>query len=222
MSYQMLLEKLFQVNLHGGIKLNLNNMQCLQTFFQYPDRNFPSIHVAGTNGKGSVCLKMAKAFEHAGYRVGLYTSPHLSCFRERIQINGQMISEDATCHFLSSIFEALHSQDIPATFFEITTCLAFLYFAQEKVDMAVFETGLGGRLDATNVLIPCLSIITSIALDHTEILGQTCEEIAFEKAGIIKEGIPVVIGPHVPSLVYTLAQERHSPCIQVTHPSLFF
>lgn len=223
MPYADLIQRLFNVNLFGGVKLGLQNMQRLQQLLQYPDRSFHSVHVAGTNGKGSVSTKIATAFQLAGYKVGLFTSPHISSFRERIRINGQMISEDAVETLLDFLFKVVEAEQLPATFFEITTCLAFLYFAQEKVDIAVLETGLGGRLDATNVVHSCLSVITSISLDHTEVLGTTREAIALEKAGIIKERVPVIIGPHVPlAPIQAVAFQKQSPCIQVEQTSPLF
>jgi dihydrofolate synthase/folylpolyglutamate synthase len=223
MSYAGLIQKLLNVNLFGGMKLGLQNMQRLQQLLHFPDQKFPSIHVAGTNGKGSVTTKIAHAFEHAGYRVGLYTSPHLSCFRERIRINGIMIPEEAVESILARLFHVVESEQIPATFFELTTMMAFLYFAQEEVDIAVLETGLGGRLDATNVVHPCLSIITSISLEHVDILGNTREVIAIEKGGIIKEKVAVIIGPHVPlEPIQAIALEKQSLCIQVQETSSLF
>lgn len=223
MSYSTLVQRLLQVNVWGGMKLGLENVLRLQQLLHFPDRSFQSIHIAGTNGKGSVSIKMAVALQQAGYRVGLYTSPHLSCFRERIRINGEMISEEAVSTHLSRLFDLVEKEQIPATFFELTTCLAFLHFAQEQVDIAVIETGLGGRLDATNIIHPCLSVITSISLDHTEILGSTCEEIAKEKAGIIKTHVPVIIGPHVPlAPIQTIAMQQQSSLIQVQTQAAFF
>ncbi len=151
----------------------------------------PYIHVAGTNGKGSVCEKISQTFTHAGYRCGKYTSPHISSFRERIQIDGQLISPQDIEQDLPPLLERFPS----LTFFEIMTLLAFVYFARMKVDVAVIEVGLGGRLDATNCIQPRLSIITSIGWDHQHILGDTLEKIALEKGGIIKEGVPVILGP---------------------------
>lgn len=198
------------------MKLGLQNVQRLQQLLNFPDRAYKTIHVAGTNGKGSVSTKIALTFEEAGYRVGLYTSPHLSCFRERIKINGVMIPEAAVFALLSSLFDLTEKEDIPATFFELTTFLAFVYFAQEKVDIVILETGLGGRLDATNIVKPILSVITSISLDHTEILGLTPEAIAWEKGGIIKENVPVVIGPKVPYRpIEILARQKGSPILKV-------
>lgn len=223
MSYQSLIQKLFQTNLFGGMKLGLENAQRLQQILGFPDRSFLSIHVAGTNGKGSVSTKIAKAFQEGGYRVGLFTSPHISSFRERIKVNGHMISEESVESLLSNLFQVVEDAKISATFFEITTFLAFLYFMQEKVDFAVIETGLGGRLDATNVIYPCLSIITSISLDHTEILGHTEESIAQEKGGIIKKNIPVVIGPRVPfTPIHTIASHEQSFCLHAPQTSPLF
>lgn len=223
MAYSELIQQLLNINIASGVKLGLQNVQRLQRLLDFPDRSFASIHVAGTNGKGSVCIKIATALEKAGYKVGLFTSPHLSSFRERIRINGEMIPEKAVEAILPNLFMMIKKAGIPATFFEITTFLAFLYFAQENIDFAVLETGLGGRLDATNVVTPCLSIITSISLDHTEILGLTCEEIAREKGGIIKEGIPVIIGPRVPlAPIKAIADQKMSPCWQIEQTSPLF
>jgi dihydrofolate synthase/folylpolyglutamate synthase len=223
MSYSHLIQKLFNINLFGGVKLGLQNALHLQQLLGFPDRSFTTIHVAGTNGKGSVTTKIAHAFEQAGYRVGLYTSPHISSFRERIRVNGAMIPEETVESLLAFLFQVIEAEQIPATFFELTTFLAFLYFAHQQVEIAVLETGLGGRLDATNVVSPCLSIITSIQLDHTEILGNTREAIALEKGGIIKEKIPVIIGPHVPlEPIQSLALKKQSLCMQVKEISPLF
>lgn len=215
-NYTRLIQRLFQTNLFGGMKLGLENCQRLQELLGFPDRAFASIHVAGTNGKGSVVSKIAVSLQEAGYRTGLYTSPHLSTFRERIRVNGTMISEERVEELLSFLFQEIEKHKIPATFFEITTFLAFLHFAAENVEFAVLETGLGGRLDATNIVTPCLSVITSISLDHTETLGKTIEAIAEQKAGIIKFRVPVVIGPRVPHpIVKPIADELSSPFHQV-------
>lgn len=211
-----LLERLFNLNSSLGMKFGLRNMQNLQQIFDFPDRKFVSIHVAGTNGKGSVCTKIAATFTQAGYKTGLYTSPHLSSFCERIQIDGKMIAQKTVLDMLSKLFNLIDEKRIQATFFELTTCLAFNYFANQNVEIAVIETGLGGRLDATNVLIPHLSIITSIGLDHTEILGTTEEKITWEKGGIIKKGVPVIIGPSVPlPIIRTISTEMNSDCYQI-------
>jgi len=163
------------------------------------DPNKIIIHIAGTNGKGSVALKIAQTLENAGHRVGLFVSPHISSFRERMQINSQPITEHEVQTHLPHIYNLCETRGIPATFFEITTALAFRYFDKGGVDVVVLETGLGGRLDATNVLVkPDLCVITSIGLEHTRILGETIEEIAGEKAGIMKRDVPVLVGPNVP------------------------
>lgn len=216
MTYSSLISKLYNVNLFNGMKLGLQNMLQLDSLFECPSAKFQSIHVAGTNGKGTVTTHIATALQHAGYKVGHFTSPHLSSFRERIRINGEMISEDSIVKLLPEIFSAAEKHKIPATFFELTSLLAFLHFAQQKVDYAVIETGLGGRLDATNIITPKLSIITSITLEHTEILGNTIEAIAKEKAGIIKPKVPVVVGPRTPhSLLKLYAKEKKAPFTSV-------
>lgn len=189
MHYEQLLDKLLNINTQKGVKLGLSQMQKLSTTFGHPEKKFRSVHIAGSNGKGSVACKIAKGLEQVYPKVGLFTSPHISTFRERIRINGQMITEDEFKGILNQII------DEPGTFFELTTLAAFLYFAEKEVDFAVIETGLGGRLDATNIVTPELSVITSISLEHTEFLGDTIEQIASEKAGIIKPGVPVVLGP---------------------------
>lgn len=209
--YQTLIDQLFNLNFFSGKKQGLENALQLQKILNFPDKSYHIIHVAGTNGKGSVCTKIASALQHAGYTVGLYTSPHLSCFRERIRVNGEKISEAEVETYLSFLFELAGREHIPATFFEMTTSLGLYYFAKKKVDVAILETGLGGSLDATNVVNPLLSIITSISLDHTDQLGNTLEAIALEKAGIIKEKKPVLIGPHVPRQpIQAIARQKES------------
>ncbi|SCA63426.1 Folylpolyglutamate synthase [Chlamydiales bacterium SCGC AG-110-M15] len=193
--YDRLVKRLFNTNLFGGMKLGLENMRELDLAFSCPHRHYKTIHIAGSNGKGSVASMISKALHFGGYKVGLFTSPHVSCFRERIRINGEMISEEDVEKYLSELFEVIDEEGIPATFFELTTMLAFYYFHKKGVDFAVIETGLGGRLDATNIIHPILSVVTSISLDHTEILGESLDEIAREKAGVIKQGVPVVVGP---------------------------
>lgn len=211
-----LLDKLFQINLNSSMKLGLKNMEALNKLFNFPANSFETIHVAGSNGKGSTCIKIAKALEISGLKIGLYTSPHISSFQERIQINSSLISADDTTKHLSEIFKIIELNKIPATFFEITTILALNYFREQKVDVAVLETGLGGRLDATNIVTPKLSIITSISLDHTDILGNTKEEIALEKAGIIKPYVKVVIGPNVPvDTIWPIVLKNKAECIAV-------
>jgi len=214
--YEQILERLLTINNNGGIKLGLETPLKLAHALGNPHQTFPSIHIAGTNGKGSVTTKIAAAFQAAGLKVGRYTSPHISCFRERICINGQKISKDEVLKQMRHIFSIVDNEHIPGTYFELTTLLAFMHFAVENVDIAIIETGLGGRLDATNIIHPILSVITSISLDHTEYLGDTIELIALEKAGIIKATVPVVIGPRVPyHLIKTVAENLKCPLIQV-------
>lgn len=198
MTYQECVEYLFNstpVFEHVGAsayKAGLENTLTLDEHFGHPHRAYRTIHVAGTNGKGSCSHTLASILQQAGYRVGLYTSPHLVDFRERIRVNGKPISEQRVIDFVESerhFFGPLHP-----SFFELTTALAFLYFKEQKVDIAVIEVGLGGRLDCTNIIQPELSIITNISFDHTQFLGNTLAKIAGEKAGIIKPHTPVVIG----------------------------
>jgi len=183
---------------HSGVKAykaDLKNTLLLTNFLGNPQNKIKTIHVAGTNGKGSVSHMLASVLQENDFKTGLYTSPHLKDFRERIKINGQMISESFVIDFVEKTKEI--SEEIKPSFFELTFAMALDYFAEEKVDVAVIETGLGGRLDSTNVITPILSIITNISYDHTDILGDTLGKIAFEKAGIIKPTIPVVIGETV-------------------------
>lgn len=180
----------------AAIKKDLTNTQLLCTKLGDPHHRFRSIHVAGTNGKGSTSHMLASILQSAGYRTGLYTSPHLHDFRERFRINGDMIPESFIISFVEKNSAAI--EEIQPSFFEVTVALAFDYFATEKVDIAVIETGLGGRLDSTNVITPVLSVITNIGFDHMQLLGNTLDQIAFEKAGIIKSGIPAVIGESLP------------------------
>lgn len=176
----------------GAYKEGLSNTYTLDQHFGHPHRQYRTLHVTGTNGKGSVSHTLAAVLQSAGLRVGLYTSPHMLDFRERIKVNGQMIPEQRVVDFVEQ--ERAFFEPLSPSFFELTTALAFLYFAEQKVDVAVIEVGLGGRLDCTNIICPDLSIITNISFDHTQFLGSTLEQIATEKAGIIKEHVPVVIG----------------------------
>jgi len=176
----------------AAYKANLDNTLALDKALGHPHRDFPSVHIAGTNGKGSVSHMLASIFQAAGYKTGLYTSPHMLDFRERIRVNGKMISENDVLDFVQRIKPQI--KEICPSFFEMTVAMAFDHFSRERVDMAIIETGMGGRLDSTNILIPELSVLTSISMDHTEFLGDTLVKIAGEKAGIIKEGIPVVCG----------------------------
>ena len=179
-----------------ALKPGLGNTKALCAALDNPQHKFRSIHVAGTNGKGSTSHLLASVYQAAGYRVGLYTSPHLKSFTERIRINGQPIADDAVAAFVTQHQGLIEA--IEPSFFEVTVALAFDYFARQAVDLAIIEVGLGGRLDSTNVITPELSLITNIGLDHTDILGSTLAEIAAEKAGIIKVGVPVVIGETQP------------------------
>lgn len=176
----------------AAYKADLNNTILLLDHLNHPEKQFKTIHVAGTNGKGSVSHMLASILAECGYKTGLYTSPHLRDFRERIRINGQMISQESVMDFINCHVSKFDEMDL--SFFEMTVGMAFQYFADEKVDVAIIETGMGGRLDSTNVIQPLLSVITNISLDHTQYLGTTLEAIAAEKAGIIKQGVPVVIG----------------------------
>ncbi len=173
-------------------KPGLDGMRALDNHISNPHRNFPTVHVAGTNGKGSVSHMIASALQSCGLRTGLYTSPHLTDFRERVKIDGEMVTKEFVYEFLTSNKEFFESEN--PSFFEITTALAFEWFSKQEVDVAVIETGLGGRLDSTNIISPLLSVITNIGMDHCEHLGYTLGEIAREKAGIIKPDTPVVIG----------------------------
>jgi dihydrofolate synthase/folylpolyglutamate synthase len=195
----------------AAYKADLDNTLELDNYFGHPHKKFKSIHIAGTNGKGSVSHMLASVLQESGYRVGLYTSPHLKDFRERIKIDGEMISEEFVIDFVrkySSKFE-----EIKPSFFEMTVAMAFDYFAKEKIDVAVVEVGMGGRLDSTNIILPELSIITNIGLDHTVFLGDTLGKVAYEKAGIIKKNTPTIIGEtqkETKDVFNQIAQEKGS------------
>ena len=176
----------------SGYKEGLSNTHALDEHFGHPHQQFATIHVGGTNGKGSVSHTLAAILQQCGYTVGLYTSPHLVDFRERIRINGEMIPEEYVVDFVEK--ERSFFEPLSPSFFEVTTAMAFKYFADKKIDIAVIEVGLGGRLDCTNIITPLVSVITNISFDHTQFLGDTLAKIASEKAGIIKRGVPVVIG----------------------------
>ena len=182
----------------AAYKEGLDGTLALDEYFGHPHRNYRTIHIGGTNGKGSVCHTLAAILQAQGYRVGLYTSPHLIDFRERIKVNGKMISKKRVVEFVEDIkMFPLKGVRGSFSFFELATALAFQYFAEQKVDFAVIEVGLGGRLDCTNIIQPVLSVITNISFDHLQFLGNTLPKIAAEKAGIIKHGIPVCIGENV-------------------------
>ena len=206
-----------KVDTYSPARFKLERMKSLVASMGDPQAAYPSIHVAGTKGKGSVCILCASALHEAGYKVGLYTSPHLDDYAERIQIDGEFIAHAHLVDMVEAIKPFVAA--IPElTTFEITTALAFMYFQQRKVDAAVIEVGLGGRLDATNVLNPVVSVVTSISYDHTQLLGNTLTLIAIEKAGIIKPGIPVVASPQVDEarqVIERVSTERGSDLIQV-------
>lgn len=198
---------LFQHVGKDAYKEGLENTYALDSYFGHPHRTFRTIHVAGTNGKGSCSHTLAAILQSAGYRTGLYTSPHLVDFRERIRINGEPIPESYVIDFVEkhrSFFEPLHP-----SFFELTTAMAFRYFADQKVDVAVIEVGLGGRLDCTNIIHPDLCVITNISFDHIQFLGNTLAKIASEKAGIIKPDVPVVIGETTDETRPVFSQKAH-------------
>lgn len=196
----------------SGYKEGLDTMHNLDEHFGHTHESFRSIHIAGTNGKGSVSHSIAALFQVFGYKVGLYTSPHLVDFRERIRINGECISEEYVIQFVDENKE--YFDKVKPSFFEITTAMAFKYFGDKHIDIAVIEVGLGGRLDSTNIISPILSVITNVSLDHTQLLGSSVEQIAMEKGGIIKHGTPVVIGeclPETRAVFEALAQEANAP-----------
>ncbi len=196
----------------AAFKKDLINIRRLCEFLGNPYTKFKSIHIAGTNGKGSVSHMLAAILQTAGYKTGLYTSPHLKDFRERIRINGEMVEESFIVAFTEKIKPLI--EEIEPSFFEITVAMAFEYFAKNKVEIAVLETGLGGRFDSTNIITPELSVITNIGWDHMNILGDTLEKIAFEKAGIIKQNTPVVVGetlPKIENVFVRVAKEKNAP-----------
>lgn len=188
---------MFQQQGASAYKKDLSNTIALVNHLNNPENKFKSIHVAGTNGKGSTSSMLASILQEAGYKVGLYTSPHLKDFRERIKINGKEIAEDYVVQFIKENKSFFEQHEL--SFFEMTVGLAFQYFADEKIDVAIIEVGMGGRLDSTNIITPLVSVITNIGLDHTQFLGNTLKLIAAEKAGIIKQNIPVVIGEYLPA-----------------------
>lgn len=196
---------------HFGTKLGVERIQKLLDRLYHPEQKFPSIHIAGTNGKGSTAYFLHAILMHAGYRAGLYTSPHLEDFCERIQVGGEKIRPERVLHWARVIQEV---EEEPLTFFEMATVIALLHFAEEKVPVAILEVGLGGRLDATNVLQPLVSIITTIGMDHQHQLGTTLEAIAAEKGGIIKPGVPILCGadqPEVVRVIQSIAERQQAP-----------
>ena len=185
---------MFQRSGAAAMKANLDNIRLLSKELDHPETKFHSIHVAGTNGKGSSSHLLASIVQSGGYKTGLYTSPHIKDFRERIRIDGKPIPKQQVVDFVNNIQPLLDK--IKPSFFELTVAMAFDYFAQQEVDLAIIEVGLGGRLDSTNIIEPIISLITNIEMDHKELLGNTLESIAMEKAGIIKSEVPVIIGEH--------------------------
>jgi len=221
MNYQEILDFLFsslpmyQRVGHAAYKANLDNTIAFDNYLGNPHRSFRSIHIAGTNGKGSVSHMLAALMQQAGYKTGLYTSPHLKDFRERIRINGEMISKSFITEFINENLTFIRKTE--PSFFEMSVALAFSYFAKEKIDIGIIETGMGGRLDSTNIIDTLVSIITNISFDNTRYLGNTLEAIAGEKAGIIKAGVPVVIGEYLDSTAYVFRQKASG-----MHSSLVF
>ena len=196
----------------AAYKADLNNTIDILNYLNNPYKNFKTIHIAGTNGKGSVSHTIASIFQEAGYKTGLYTSPHLRDFRERIRINGEMIPENDVVSFINTHKKKL--EELELSFFEMTVAMAFDYFNRENVDIAIIEVGMGGRLDSTNVINPELSVITNISLDHVKFLGDNEEKIAAEKAGIIKRNTAVVIGEtqnECKNVFIEKANENNSP-----------
>ena len=209
---------MFQTQGKNALNNKLDNILTFTSALGNPQTKFKSLHIAGTNGKGSSSSMLASILQEAGYKVGLYTSPHLKDFRERIKIDGKEIPEDYVVNFISENKSFLEEHSL--SFFEMTVGMAFSYFAEEKVDIAVIEVGLGGRFDSTNIIIPEVSLITNISKDHTDILGDTLPKIAFEKAGIIKQNVPVVISEYqeeTAPVFTTRAKEMKAPIIFANH-----
>lgn len=214
--YIDILKKIYDQNLFFAVKMGLENMKEFDRLLGNPSQKFRSVHVTGTNGKGSVTCKIANALQLSGYKTGVFVSPHISCFRERITVNGKMISEREIEDMMPEIFQKCDKIG-NLSFFELITGLAYKYFAEKKIDVGVIEVGLGGRLDATNIINSEMSVITSIGLDHQGILGSTIQEIAREKSGIIKRGKPVVVGPQCPySQIKGIADALDSPSYYVS------
>lgn len=221
MNYQQTVDWLFnQLPMYqnqgkAAYKADIGNIVDACKKLDQPQLKFPSVHIAGTNGKGSSSHMLASVLQEAGYKVGLYTSPHLKDFRERIRINGQMISQNEVIAFVDQN-KSLFS-DLGASFFEMTVAMSFDYFAKQKVDIAIIETGLGGRLDSTNIINPLVSVITNISMDHSNLLGNTIEAIAEEKAGIIKSNTPVIIGKkqkEISSIFESIASSKNAKLVQ--------
>ncbi|MCH9632109.1 MAG: Folylpolyglutamate synthase [Chlamydiae bacterium] len=213
-NYEEVNEKLYNLNFAKMSRMDLDSVEKLYHALDLP--NYPKVHVAGTNGKGSCVTKISAALTLSGYKCASFTSPHIYTFRERIQINGEMISKQDTARYATEIFDLAEKCELEVTFFEVITLMALKYFADQKVDVAVVEVGLGGRLDGTNCITPILSVITSISFDHEKILGDTLEKIAAEKAGIIKSKVAVVIGPCAQQkVIKEKALEKEAPIFTV-------
>lgn len=209
MSYSDTIHYLYSLQKYG-IKFGLDNIRRLTYEFNHPHTSYNSVHVGGTNGKGSTSAIIASILRSAGLRVGLFTSPHLVSFTERIKVNGEEITEHEVIELAEDIREIVaRIEDFSPTFFEIIVMMAFIYFKRKKVDIAVFEVGMGGRFDATNIITPLVSVITNIAYDHREFLGNTLKEIAKEKGGIIKSGVPIVVSPQEPEAMEVIEQKAH-------------
>ncbi|OAI50096.1 hypothetical protein AYO37_00490 [Opitutia bacterium SCGC AG-212-L18] len=222
MEYEEIKSYLYNL-IHYGPSYGIDRMRLLTESLGNPEKKIPLIHVAGTNGKGSVCAMLAAIYQKNNYRTGLFTSPHLVRLEERIQINRKAIPKNTFIDYIKKIKQIIEgsfykTQALQPSFFEILNAAAFLYFAENNVDLAIIETGLGGRFDSTNIITPLVSIITSISHDHTEVLGDSLESITLAKAGIIKPGIPVVIGPmplEAENIIKNIAHEQNAPLFSV-------
>ncbi len=221
-NYYNILQKLY-VKSYQKDKWDIRKIKIIQKELGYPDSKFKTVHVAGTNGKGSVSFKTANSLYKSGYKVGLFSSPHISSFRERIVINNKIISKKDVVKGTSLIFSLCSEHNVDLSFFEIVTLLCFWYFAKNKVDIAIIETGLGGRLDATNIITPIVTVITSISFEHTQYLGVSLDDIAKEKSGIIKENVPLVLGPNANlSVIKEIAKIKNSYVEQVFSKDSFY
>ncbi|HEU5397479.1 MAG TPA: Mur ligase family protein, partial [Verrucomicrobiae bacterium] len=222
-TYPEAIQFLYGLRLFGA-KFGLENTLKLAALAGNPHERLRFIHVAGTNGKGSTCAMLESIYRAAGLRVGLFTSPHLVSFRERIQVDRQLIPEPDVVRLIAQLQPRLKefAPDHHPTFFEVVTVMALNYFAEQQCDLVIWETGLGGRMDATNIVTPLASVITNIALDHQQWLGETLEKIAFEKAGIIKPGVPVITAVNAPetlAVIERVAREKRAPLIKAGEPT---
>ncbi len=216
MYYQSFIKKLFHLSSHEVGEKKFASFKKMVSLLNHPEKNYPTIHIAGTNGKGSVAYKIAQALLAARYHVGLYTSPHLIDYRERIVVDDEQIGENEVVDFLTHMITFAKKKQMNLNFFDLTTLLAFDFFAKKKVDIAIIETGIGGRFDSTNVIVPLLSVITSIGIDHQNILGKSLTSIAYQKGGIIKEKRPVILGPYANFPIFQkIAKKKDSPIYHV-------